>query len=146
MDIRYVAGLFDGEGVVSIVRWAKPNSTHIRYQVRAAIGMSHRPVIEALHKRFGGSLHMNRHDLRSRKNRIQFCWIVSSQVAAEFLRAVLPHLVVKREEAEIAIEFQKHIDDNRPKKANRDELFARRHLLFQRITALKKRAYPPLTT
>lgn len=146
MDIRYAAGLFDGEGMVRIGRWAKPDSTHVRYQIRVTIGMSHRPVIESLHKQFGGSLHNNRHDLRNPKNRIQFNWIASSQAAVKFLRKVLPHLVVKREEAEIAIALQEHIDANRPTLKTREALFAYRENLYQRITALKKRAYPPLTT
>lgn len=158
MDIRYVAGLFDGEGMVSVTKWAKPGSTHIRYQLRVSIGMSHRPIIEALHAKFGGSLHNNRHDLRSSKNRIQFNWIASSQIAATFLRKVIPHLVVKRDEAELALAMQAHIDSNpytrrvgrgaygETEAAERALRLAYREDLYQRITALKKRSYPPLTT
>jgi hypothetical protein len=148
MDIRYVAGLFDGEGMVSIIKWVKPESTHTRYQVRISIGMTHWPVIEALKARFygRGSLHQNRHDLRNPAHRIQFTWIAVSQDAAMCLREMLPYLIVKRDEAELALELQEHIDANRPTLATRDDIIAHRDDLFQRITALKKRSYPPLTT
>lgn len=158
MDDRYVAGLFDGEGFVRIARFQKPNSTHIRYAIHLGIGMTHWPVIEALKTEYGGSIHENRHDLRNPKNRIQFMWVAASQVGAAFLRRVLPYLIVKRDEAEIALHLQDHIDANpykpagRPKKGGvvkhregRDDLFAYREELYQQITALKKRSYPSLT-
>lgn len=158
MDDRYVAGLFDGEGYVRIARYKPSGSSHIRYAIHLGIGMTHRPVIEALQAEYGGSLHENRHDLRKPGNRIQFYWIAGSRVGAAFLRRVLPYLIVKREEAEIALLLQEHIDANpykptgRPKKGETKkpreglaEILAYRDDLFDRITALKKRSYPSLT-
>lgn len=152
MDDRYVAGLFDGEGYVRIAKWEKPNSRHVRYQVFLGIGMTHRPIIEALHKEYGGSLNQNRHDLRSKKHRIQFTWTISSRGAVEFLNRVLPFLVVKKDEADIALKLQEHIDANPYKSVgpvalrdNHEKIIAHREKLYLAITALKKRSYPPLT-
>lgn len=152
MDDRYIAGLFDGEGYVRIAKWQKPNSTHVRYNVFVGLGMTYRPVIETLHREFGGTLTENRHDKRNPNARIQFTWMAASQVAASFLRRVLPYLVVKKEEAEIALVLQEHIDANpytpvgRYKtRENRDQLLAFREDLFQEISALKKRSFPSLT-
>ncbi len=153
MDDRYAAGLFDGEGYVRIARWAKPGSKHIRYQVIGGIGMTHRPVIEALREAYGGSVNMNRHDLRNKNHRIQFTWHVGSQIACDFLRRVMPHLVVKREEAEIALALQEHIDTNPYVSAGRNalrddrtDIIAHRESLYRKISALKKRSFPPLTS
>lgn len=154
MDDRYVAGLFDGEGYIRISKWKKPNSTHIRYQLFGGIGMTHRPIIEALHAEYGGTLHQNRHDLRKSVNRIQFTWTFASQQGATFLRRILPYSVVKREEIELALQLQAHIDDNHYLPAGRNhmderpdrvEIFAYRDILHDKIRDLKKRSYPPLT-
>jgi hypothetical protein len=151
MDIRYAAGLFDGEGYVRVARWEKPNSPHVRYQVVGGIGMTYLPVIEALHRRFGGSINQNRHDLRNPNARIQFTWHIASQTAASFFRKALPHLIVKRDEVELALKLQDSIDEYRHKLGHhhvrhpeRDKIFAYRANLASQIYALKKRAFAPL--
>lgn len=153
MDDRYAAGLFDGEGYVRIARWQKASSRHIRYQLILGIGMTFRPVIEELRNTYGGSINMNRHDLRRKTHRIQFTWHAGSQIGAAFLRRVMPYLIVKRDEAKIALLFQEHIDKNPYVSAgpvamrdNHSEIVAYREKLFQEITALKKRSFPPLTS
>ena len=157
MELPYIAGLFDGEGYVRINRWAKPKSTHIRYNLIVGINMTYRPIIEMLHEQFDGGLYENRYDLRNPKQRIGYCWNVASQGAAAFLRLIQPHLIVKRDQVNLALEFQANIDDNpytpggRPKKTggiakreNRDALLAFREQCFIRIRDMKKEAFPPL--
>jgi len=151
MNDIYAAGLFDGEGYVRIARWQKPNSPHIRWQVMAGIGMTHRPVIEALAAAYGGSLHNNRHDLRSDKNRIQFGWVVASQIAASFLRRVLPHLIVKKDQAELALKLQASIDEYRHKLGGghrcherREEIREYRETLCRMIYDAKHVSFDPL--
>jgi hypothetical protein len=150
MDDAYAAGLFDGEGYVRCAVWHKPNSTHVRYQVIAGIGVTYRPVIEALQEKYGGSLNENRHDLRNPNNRIQFTWHIASQTAAAFFRLVLPHLIIKREQVELALRLQESIDAH-PRLANqykvhpdRDRIREERALLAAEIKRLKKVAYPSL--
>jgi hypothetical protein len=149
LDIRYIAGLFDADGLVRVQVWAKPNSSHVRYQVKAAVGMTHRPIIEQLHARFDGSLHLNRPDKKNKNHRPVFVWNVASQKAAVFLQAVLPYLVVKREQAELALQLQASIDKWKHKLGHRygfheqrDEIFAERKRLAEKISALKKQSFP----
>jgi len=152
MDDRYVAGLFDGEGVVRINR--KQRGVHRGYNLHVAIGMNYYPVVKALCDAYGGSVHMNRHDLRNPKNRIQFSWIVANQKAATFLRRILPFAIVKLDEIVIALKLQDHIDANpyisagrnhMLERKNRDKILAYREELCIQISALKKRSFPPLT-
>lgn len=153
MSDRYFAGLFDGEGFVRINKWKKPGSVHVRYQVICGLGMTHRPVIELMQRTYGGSINQNRHDLRNPKHRIQFTWNVGSQRAAAFLRRVFPYLIVKKDEAEIALALQNHIDSTAYKSAGRSgklrkggkQILATRDKMYHDILALKKRSYPPLT-
>jgi hypothetical protein len=148
MDIRYAAGLFDGEGYVRIATWRKPNSVHTRYQVYGGINMCHRPVIEALQQKFGGNM-PNPGARQKPHHRPLYTWNFSSQVAARFLRRVLPYLIVKREEAELALELQANIDEYRFKLGNqywlhsdREAIFARRAEIAAQVKALKHRIFP----
>lgn len=144
LDDRYAAGLFDGEGYVRVAKWAKPNSIHVRYQLFVGIGMSHLPVIQAVQHTYGGGLSVNRHSARNPVHRDQFVWTVASQKAAAFLRGVLPHLLVKRDETELALRLQASIDEWKHKLGHhhalherRDEVFAERETLARRIAELK---------
>ena len=125
MEIAYAAGLFDGEGMVRIARFAKPNSAHIRYQVIVMIGMTHEGIIRQLPENFTGSVHCNDHSKRNKKHRPQWCWYVSSQKAATFLRKIRPFLVVKAEEADIALALQQNIDEHKFRLGNRYNLHER---------------------
>lgn len=152
MDNGYVAGLFDGEGYVRIARYRKPNSSHVRYQVYAGIGMTHRPIIEQLYAAYGGSLHMNRHDERNPNHKIQFSCIWSSQKAVAFFHQIYPFTVIKKPEIEIALALQEHIDQTpykatgkRTLREGHDDILKFREGLFHRITALKKFSYEPFT-
>lgn len=149
MSPAYFAGLFDGEGYVRVARWEKPSSTHIRYQITAGIGMTFKPVIDLLLQEFGGSIHINRHDLRNKNARPQHCWIVASQKASAFFKVIKPFLIVKRDEVELALELQGNIDKYRHKFKNHrntpDQLEVRayREKLASEILALKKRQFMP---
>lgn len=156
MNLQYVAGLFDGEGYVRISRWEKPNSIHIRYALVAGINMTYRPIIEMLHADFDGGLHSNRYDLRNPKQRCGFCWVVGSQLAASFLRKIQPYVLVKKDQIDLALEFQDHMDDSpytsvgrskrgeqQPLRKGRDDLLAFREDCFQRILTMKKEMFTP---
>jgi hypothetical protein len=148
MTPQYAAGLFDGEGYVRVARWKKPKSIHVRYQVFGGINMTHKPVILKLQKEFGGSVNQNRHDLRNPNHRVCFSWNISSQIAATFFRKILPHLIVKREEVKLALALQDNIDKYYHKLGHhhsvhprRDQIFAYRAEVAEKISALKRRKF-----
>jgi hypothetical protein len=139
MDIRYVAGLFDGEGCIRVNRQEFPN--HIRYQLYAVMQMSDPRPLAEMQKQFEGSFHFGKLPLNP-NHRPLHCWSVSSQKALRFLEMVLPYLIVKKQEAELAIEFQRGIQ--RWGKAGMTEAeIARRHDLMRRISELKFVRYDP---
>jgi hypothetical protein len=72
------------------------------------IAMCDLPVIEWLYNMFGGSF-TTRTNYPSRQNnnrRPQWAWSIYSSDAQIFLEQILPYLQVKRQQAELAIEFQ----------------------------------------
>lgn len=148
IDDRYAAGLFDGEGYVRISKLENREKTKVRNQIYAGLNVTFKPVIEALKETYGGSIHVNRHSLRKENHRDVFVWNVSSLNAAKFFRRIMPFLIIKREEVELALELQASIDEWRFKLGNkwayhpdRDAVLAYRDDLRRRISELKHRTF-----
>ncbi len=144
LSIEYVAGLFDGEGMVRAQK-AKRSEIHTTYQVITMVGMTHRPIIEMLCSQFGGRITINDHSKRKATRRPQHCWNLSSQQACSFLRTIRPFCVVKAEEIDLALKLQASIDEHRYKLGNqywmhpmRNQIFAEREQLFQELKRLKR--------
>jgi hypothetical protein len=65
-------------------------------------------------------------------------WKIAGQAASEFLKAVLPYLVIKRKQAEIAIEFQA-TKTGRRFTVNSDKEMQKRELFRASLMALNLR-------
>lgn len=79
------------------------------------------------------------------KHRPTFCWSVANKNAAIFLDGVLPHLIIKREEAEVALSLQTNINAVKyPHKEQQEKVREYREELYQKCRALKHISYPPL--
>ena len=100
----YVAGLIDGEGCISVNR-SKTKSDYI-YSARIDVGMSAKagPLLKMLHTQFGGGLRQIRK--RTRRWAAAYAWGVFGHAAGRLLRDLLPHLVLKRQQASLGIELQ----------------------------------------
>lgn len=146
LDIRYVAGLFDADGWITINKWDHKGRDYIRYQLFVGLAQVHYPIIARLKIQFGGLLH--RQDSASKRNskcRIAYQWRLSSRDARQFLKDIRPWLVVKRPQADLAIEFQdhvtKHASDFKYRPHMRGELYAYREDVLARLKALKAYSY-----
>jgi hypothetical protein len=97
LDLAWAAGFFDGEGWIGMTRTAKGGFSIVATATQKQIG-----PLAKLQSMFGGAIH-DKGD--KRKDGCSF-WSVSSALAETFLRAVLPYLVVKKEQAEIALLYR----------------------------------------
>lgn len=99
-DVCYFAGFFDGEGTISagVTKRGMAKFSVEVFQVRRAI-------LDALCELFGGKVRVAR-EARGRQRRTH-AWCLSGDGAERFLRTILPHLRVKRREAELALEFRR---------------------------------------
>ncbi len=106
-DKAYVAGFFDGEGTIGIIArkpHQKSKTLNCYHQLHVSCTNTNEEVIKYLHELFGGSI-FKAWDTRG-KRRACYRWGLTSRKAKEFLQAILPYLIVKKQEATIAIEFQ----------------------------------------
>src|SRR5215471_7953237 len=100
MDWPYLAGFFDGEGCVSIGRNDRPCCT-----IAQSVG-SHNVLQQIkeflLSQDIACNVHQHVRPVAGRK-KAEALWISSSVAVEDFLKNLLPHLIVKREKAETAL-------------------------------------------
>lgn len=103
----YFAGLFDGEGCISINKTkgtlAKPYQ-RAGFQLRVSVTNTNFDVLYALQEQYGGKVYIR----KKVKARDYGDWITVSRQCAEPLTKWLPHLIIKNEQAKVALDFQSH--------------------------------------
>lgn len=101
--IQYLAGFFDGEGCIQIVRTNEKK--HPQYDLRIMVANTHEGVLRRLVEAFGCGCISHR---RQRAHwRMCFFWVCSCRDAEHVLKLIAPYLIVKREQVRIALDVQK---------------------------------------
>lgn len=102
-SLEYMAGFFDGEGCVSAaIRKRRPAEADRKgpsYILTVSVYNTIKESAMPFQRRFGGSVLAN-HPERTRP---VWRWQIQQQPAGEALRVLIPHLRIKREQAELAI-------------------------------------------
>jgi|SRR6185295_1982803 len=104
-DIAYLAGLIDGEGCILIGKSkADASPCGFNYRVIVEITMCEFPTMEYVHSVFC-TRNMGIRILPSGKTAYKVLW--TNAYAVKILNLILPYLKGKREQALVALEFQK---------------------------------------
>lgn len=104
LEAAYAAGLFDGEGHIGIT--VTKNGRGEKYhRLQVNVTNTNITVIHWLFERFGGCIHNPRY-FTSENWREAHRWTIADGKASSFLQTVLPYLIIKKSQAELAIEFQ----------------------------------------
>ena len=132
-DLAYAAGVIDGEGCIRINR--SPYGSHetrpTNYNLVVSVLTCDRVLPAFLHSLFGGSFR----DYRFKSKRLHVHWSVRSAHAEAVLRALLPYLKLKREQAEVGLEFRKLTGNNGTRLT--DENRSQRAFYFEEMKRLK---------
>lgn len=98
-ELAYLAGFFDGEGNIDIAH-AKRTASHPseQYSLNVIVSQKDLTMLKA-YKIFGGSIYHDSQDC--------YQWHIHGYKASHFLKAILPYLRLKKDQAVKAIEFQK---------------------------------------
>jgi hypothetical protein len=133
----YFAGLFDGEGYVTV---SVQRNTSV---LVVGLGSTDLSVLAELHKEFGGCLTRIRVSSRfSRKPSRE--WKITNEGAAEFLKIVFPYLRIKKRQAALAFKLRKVMSQTfRSKDAHRRDLLVR---LAREIRDLNRGTLPDVET
>jgi len=135
IDVRYVAGLFDGEGSAGIY----PQKDCFKYSCtlgQADIG-DNSPILNELCNYYGGKVFPspNRRPKKSKKN--MYVWYLNKgDEALQFLKEIYPHLRIKQREVDLTIKFielcgEQREGKKRPRKLKKQQRLDRFDLYTQ---------------
>lgn len=106
----YLAGLIDGEGYIYIVKGSvKKSKVYMRMGVKIAM-IDNSFLLSRAQKVWGG--YIRNRKARSDKHRATVEWIIQDLKAERLLNELLSFLILKKDQAKIAIEFRKFVSKN----------------------------------
>jgi len=131
----YVAGFLDGEGTIRINK-SYTKARGVRYELQVcAVNTDPRPLIY-LQKKYGGGVYTRKLVPRYKN---AYCWTLGQHAALKVLEEVLPYLVIKKERAELALEFSKAQTSMRGmKKENKPVEIELRRLYYEQMKQLNR--------
>lgn len=100
MQDEYAAGIIDGEGCIRLM--TSPNGV-VRTSVEVTMSYKALPLLTKLQAQYGGNTIHQKRDDRTQTRAANFSWRKSGLDAIEFLRLIRPHLIIKAEQADLAI-------------------------------------------
>lgn len=89
-ELSYIAGLFDGEGSITLVRH-RSNRTH---SPQVSIASTDYEVVLWCQKRFGGSIVTKQP--RKSNHSVSYDWRLTDRQSLEFLKLIRPYLIIER--------------------------------------------------
>lgn len=150
--LAWAAGFFDGEGCVLVEMSKEKACLHgFRTALHATVTQTSLPCLQLYLERFGGAIATNEHTTpNGRRWAVQHRWSVRNEAALEFLTAIEPYVVVKKEQVLAALKYPLRSADGR-KYGNRsnpipDEVMQARvqlRTLLQNIRASMKTEAKP---
>ena len=110
-NLSYIAGVFDSEGCVYIVRNKRAKTGKVHYYLRIQITMANKKLLHWI-KEIINIGFVTRTSCKKNKEhgyRELFVYVVEREYAKQFLQIVLPWLKEKYEQALVAIEYQENV-------------------------------------
>ncbi len=130
IEIAYAAGLFDGEGSVSLV-CHRSNRSH---SPQVAVASNDREVLAWLQKRWGGSIVTKQP--RKVTHSVSYDWRLTDRRALAFLRLIRPFLVIKRKVRRIDLLLSEYIACTPRNGRYSDEMAERKQALVETFFSL----------
>jgi len=141
----YTAGLIDGEGTITIDKRLRPSGV-AWYQVHIRVAMTKNAPLKKMVAWWSG--HVNETPYKHADNNNgkwsdYYAWQLWTKQAVDFLTKIEPYLILKKENARIAIQFQKRVNGYKHtgfgrRSLSKEEL-ALREELYQQMKALNHR-------
>jgi hypothetical protein len=105
VDPSYIAGFFDGEGSIGVyyhVNRGVQTGFHLRVQLRQNKTDLSLRLFDELVARYGGCVS----EFSTRSDKKGLNWQIGSSMAVGFLREIEPHLILKKDQARLAVSWQ----------------------------------------
>ena len=93
--LLYLAGFFDGEGSINIIKRNRPHPKNPEFNLAVAIGQKDGATLDWITDNFGGNVYLVKRDG-------SFFWAIGNRKAYNFLKIIYPYLQYKKPQAEVA--------------------------------------------
>jgi hypothetical protein len=140
VDLARLAAFIDGEGCIGIHEHKRKGGRSTFY-VRLEISNTDPRLAVWCKHTFGGSYQTAKRPISPRA-RLKFPWGCVSKTATSLLRLCTPFLILKQEQADIALAFQATVK-RVGVKGHSVEVIAYRRLLKEKLSRLKWQIFPP---
>lgn len=132
--LSYAAAALECEGSISISRYIDRKNWH-HADVHISIANTNYNLMEFMSKHFGGRVNSEEPKKLSKKK--IYRWKTYSNKAIVFLKLVRPYMILKAEQADLAIEYQQKRSPNMP--------HSEKDMYWKRMKALNKGESPAET-
>jgi hypothetical protein len=129
-ELAYAAGLFDGEGSISLVR-QKNNRSH---SPQVAVASNDYEVLVWFQKRFGGSIVTKQP--RKSTHSVSYDWRLTDRRALTFLQLIRPYLVIQRKIRRIDLLLNDYVACTPRNGRYTDEMAERKQALIKTFFSL----------
>lgn len=106
MHDQYTAGLIDGEGCIRLM---ESKRGVVRVSVEVQMSAKALPILQRLHSTYGGNTLAHKRDNRTQTRAETWSWRMGGMEAIDFLKRIKPYLILKPEQAELAIWFHETV-------------------------------------
>lgn len=111
-DCAYAAGFLDADGCVSVNKgWNRYIKGRHFYFMSVRIANTSKTTMDWFSENFEGTVTICQVSGPKRKRTLWY-WRIEAKKAVAFLKCVYPYLKVKKEQARLALEFQKTMSKN----------------------------------
>lgn len=134
----WAAGIVDGEGCIYLISYKNRRTNKAKY-LRLVVGNIDPRMLVKLRELFGGTV-------RSQKSstRPMWIWSICCRQAEVAIRAILPWLVIKREQADVALLCRALVKPlGTRRSADEEALYVR---LGANLSRLKKRSFSEVSS
>ena len=132
--LAYIAGVVDGEGTLFVGRYPRRGNAQLAYRGYFAVANTHVPMLRHVKAVIGGKI------VEQGKGRGTYSLTLTANEIRKWLPQLLPHLVVKRDQAEVLLAFLERQAGN-ASAAVSPELLAFYESCYLRLKRLKARRY-----
>jgi hypothetical protein len=116
---KYVAGLIDGEGCISFDRHHTSDpryayKAYMRVRLRVCLAANAKFLIDILHANFGGHISYRKKSGNNPNWQDSYEWSIAGyERVCPFLRNIVNHLLIKREQARLVLWVETHLKGSR---------------------------------
>ena len=140
LQLAYLAGIIDGEGCLGISKntTKKQRQKNPKYQSEVCIINTDTRLMNWLKENFGGLV--NERKIYGPNDKISYRWRIKESQHQIILKAIIPHLVIKTEQAKLIIKFLTNKTQNNldGREVSQKEII-RREYYYQEIKKLNTR-------